>query len=177
MNIQDWVMIVAVLSGPLIAVQLTRYLDNKKEIRDRKLQIFKTLMASRANNISMYHVEALNRIDLEFNSNSKSEKNVISAWKEYHDLLANKELSPEQWNIKRIDLLVELLFKMSLVLGYEFDKIHIKNSAYSPMAHGNIENQLSDIREGFVEILDGKRSLPIQIIRSPSPQVEEKSEI
>lgn len=31
MTIADWLMIAAVLLGPIIAVQLTRYLDNKKE--------------------------------------------------------------------------------------------------------------------------------------------------
>ena len=31
MTIADWLMIAAVLLGPIVAVQLTRYLDNKKE--------------------------------------------------------------------------------------------------------------------------------------------------
>lgn len=33
MTIADWLMILAVLVGPIVAVQLTRYLDDKKEIR------------------------------------------------------------------------------------------------------------------------------------------------
>lgn len=48
MTIADWIMILAVLLGPIIAVQLTRYLDNKKENRERKLQVFKTLIATRS---------------------------------------------------------------------------------------------------------------------------------
>ena len=35
MTIADWLMIAAVLLGPIIAVQLTRHLDNKKEERER----------------------------------------------------------------------------------------------------------------------------------------------
>ncbi|MDE2314976.1 MAG: hypothetical protein KGK06_01085, partial [Xanthomonadaceae bacterium] len=61
-----WLTIAAVLLSPLIAVQVTRYLDNKKEVRERQLWIFKTLMATRASSMSPHHVEALNRIDLEF---------------------------------------------------------------------------------------------------------------
>lgn len=128
MGIADWLMIFAVLFGPIIAVQLTRYLDRIKEIRERKLDIFKTLMATRAYNVSWAHVEALNRIDLEFDHNNKKEKAVISAWKEYLDLLSNSSINSEQWNIKRVDLLVELLHKMAKVLNYDFDKTHIKNS-------------------------------------------------
>ena len=117
MGIADWLMIFAVLFGPIIAVQLTRYLDRIKEIRERKLDIFKTLMATRAYNVSWAHVEALNRIDLEFDHNNKKEKAVIFAWKEYLDLLSNSSINSEQWNIKRVDLLVELLHKMAKVLN------------------------------------------------------------
>lgn len=83
MAIADWLMIIAVLVGPIIAVQLTRYLDNLKERKERKLAIFKVLMATRAYNVSWTHVEALNRIDLEFDHNNRKEKAVIAAWKEY----------------------------------------------------------------------------------------------
>lgn len=160
-------MIVAVLIGPIIAVQLTRYLDDKKEERERKIQVFKTLMATRAYTVSWDHVVALNRIDLEFDKNNKKEKAVIEAWKEYLDLLSNKCLSPDQWSVKRLDLLVELLHKMAQVLDYDFDKTHIKNSSYSPVAHGNIEDEQRAIRTGLIEALDGTRPIPMKIVNWP----------
>ncbi len=131
MTIADWLMILAVLLGPIISVQLTRFLDSKKERRERKMEIFKTLMATRAYAVSWDHVVALNRIDLEVNKDNKKEKAVIEAWKAYRDLLGAKGMSSEQWNIKRVDLLVELLYSMAQVLDYDFDKTHIKNSSYS----------------------------------------------
>jgi len=149
MTISDGLMILAVLVGPIIAVQLTRFLDNKREVRERKLQIFKTLMPTRAYTISWDHVMTLNRIDLEFDKNNKKEKAVIEAWKAYLDLLGEKNITGEQWGIKRIDLLVELLHKMAVVLGYDFDKTHIKNSSYSPSAHGDIEDEQRAIRKGL----------------------------
>ncbi|MFT6910280.1 MAG: hypothetical protein ACJAS1_007008 [Oleiphilaceae bacterium] len=177
MQIQDWLMIGAVLVGPIIAVQLTRFIDNGKEKRDRKLNIFKTLMATRAYSISPQHVEALNRIDLEFSNVHKKEREVVYAWKEYLDLLANKEMPREQWATKRIDLLVDLLHKMASVLSYEFDKTHIKNSAYAPVAHGDIEEQQNAIRIGIIDILDGKRALPMYVTNLPPQSLpENKSE-
>jgi hypothetical protein len=160
-------MIAAVLAGPIIAVQLTRYLDNRREVRDRKLQVFKTLMATRSYMVSWDHVVALNRIDLEFNGRNRKEKAVIEAWRAYLDLLGDRNLSPEQWGGKRIDLMVELLHKMGQVLDYDFDKTHIKNSSYSPKAHGNIEEQQEAIRRGLIELLDGKRAVPMYVIDPP----------
>ncbi|MCH8041014.1 MAG: hypothetical protein IH977_11825 [Nitrospinae bacterium] len=74
MTLANWLIIAAILLGPLIAVQVTRYLDNKKEVRERKLSVFKTLMATRAYVVSWDHVVALNRIDLEFDKTKKKKK-------------------------------------------------------------------------------------------------------
>jgi hypothetical protein len=161
MTIADWLMILAVLTGPVIAVRLTRFLDNRKEIRERKLNIFKTLMATRAYAVSWDHVMTLNKIDLEFDKSNKKERDVIEAWKEYLDLLGNKDISGEAWNVRRVDLLVELLHKMAKVLDFDFDKTHIKNSSYSPVAQ-------SAVRQGVIEILEGKRVLPMYITNWPA---------
>lgn len=162
MTIADWLMITAVFLGPIVAVRLTRYLDNQKEIKERKVDIFKTLMATRAYTVSWLHVEALNRIDLEFDKNR--EREVIEAWKQYHDLLNDASIPIEQWGSKRVDLLVELLHKMAIVLNYDFDKTHIKNSSYSPRAHGETEIQEIALREGLIKVLAGERPVPISII-------------
>jgi hypothetical protein len=166
-TIADSLMILAVLSGPIIAVRLTRFVDERREIRERKLQIFKALMATRAYTVSWAHVESLNRIDLEFDKRKKDERAVLDAWKEYHDLLNNDKMPMDQWGVKRVDLLVELLHKMALVLNYDFDKTHIKNSSYSPRAHGDIETQQEAIRRGTIEMLEGKRALPMFVTNLP----------
>lgn len=163
LKVSDWIMILAVLLGPIIAVQLTRFLDNKNEIKQRKLDLFRVLMSTRAYNISWEHVSALNRIDIEFDNKTSKEKVVLDSWKSYLDLLNDKSLTPETWNTRRIDLFVDLLHKMALVLDYDFDKTHIKNSAYSPVAHGNSEQEINEIRAGLIKVLKGEISIPIQI--------------
>lgn len=170
MTIADWIMIGAVLLGPIIAVQLTRFLDNNKEIRGRKIRIFKTLMATRASTLSPSHVEALNRIDLEFHSKNPGDKGVIDAWKAYLDLLGDTTIPEDQWGIRRVDLLVELLHKMAQVLGYEFDKTHIKNSSYYPRGYGELEHDQAAIRRGMKELIEGRRVIPIAVTNIPSAQ-------
>lgn len=161
MDTTAWLTILAIFLGPIVAVQLTRYLDEKREIRNRKLNIFKTLMATRAYTVSWNHVEALNRIDLEFSKQKPNERKVLDAWKAYLDLLGDKALPPDQWTVKRVDLLVDLLQSMALVLKYDFDKTQIKNSAYAPKAHGDIEAEQNALRRLSLELLEGKRAIPI----------------
>ena len=160
-------MIAAVFLGPITAVQLTRFLDSKTAAKQRKLDIFKTLMSTRQYTTNWDHVMTLNRIDLEFSTKKTKDKSVVEAWKAYLDLLNDKSIPIEQWGTKRTDLLVDLLYKMSLVLDYNFDKTHIKNSSYSPMAHGNIDNEQDAIRKGLLEVLEGKKSVQMEITNWP----------
>lgn len=174
MTVSDFFIIMATLCGPIIAVRVTRYLDNKKEEQGRKLQVFKTLMATRAYTLSARHVEALNQIDLEFSSDDPKEKRVIGVWRQYLDLLGDKSLSADQWAMKRVDLLVDLLYEMGNSLGYDFDKTHIKNATYAPMAHGRIEEEQQAIRSQTLELLAGKRVLPM-FVTNLSSQLPEDS--
>jgi len=165
MNSTDYLMILATALSPVIAVQVTRYLDDRNEERGRKLRIFKTLMATRAYNISSAHVEALNSIDLEFSLKKRIEKLVVETWQQYLDHLGNQQMDPAAWNIRRVDLLVELLYAMGISLGYDFNKTQIKNGTYSPTAHGRIDDEQSRIRSLMLEVLDGKRELPMRVTR------------
>jgi len=60
---------------------------------------------------------------------------------------------------------------MAIVLNYDFDKTQIKNSSYSPVAHGNMESQQEALRRGAIELLNGTRAVPIYIT-NPQPESE-----
>jgi hypothetical protein len=167
MTIADVLIILATLAGPIIAVQVTRYVDNRREKHGRKLQIYKTLMATRAYTLAPAHVEALNLIDLEFSSHSHKEKHVVEVWKQYLDVLGDRSLTPERWAEKRMELLVDLLFVMGQCLDYKFDKTHIKNATYAPVAHGRVEEENDAIRSHTLELLQGKRTLPMFVTNFP----------
>lgn len=177
MDLTSVLTIAAIFLGPIVAVRLTRHLDEKKETRQRKLNIFKTLMSTRGAALSPVHVEALNSIDLEFNSKKRKEKDVISAWKAYLHHLNTTGLSDESWSMRRADLLVELLHSMAIVLAYEFDKTHIRNSAYIPRGHGEIEDDQSAIRRGFRELLEMKRVIPMYVTNLPPQEPSEPQDM
>lgn len=62
---------------------------------------------------------------------------------------------------------------MAASLGYGFNKTQIKNGTYSPVAHGRIEEAQEQIRELTVEVLQGERALPMNVMSIPSTQQPE----
>jgi hypothetical protein len=176
MTTADWVMVIAVLVSPLLAVQVTRWLDMIREGRARRLHIFRVLMATRAAGLSPTHVEALNLIDVEFDKASGRDKRVVAAWRAYLAHLGDRAYPPDQWPTKRMDLLIELLYEMSRRLRYDFDKTHIKTSVYSPVAHGELEDDTIAIRRCFRELLEWKRPLPMFITNWPQQHQPEQTE-
>lgn len=166
LTLNEILTLIAIVLGPIIAVQLQKYLDRNREVQNRKLNIFKMLMASRGATLSASHVEALNRIDLEF-SGDKKYKKVIDAWKEYFDNLCIKVDNNENltiWNVRNEELRANLLYEMGQSLGYNFDKVLIKRNVYSPVGHERIERENELIRNGLLDVLNQETAIPMTII-------------
>lgn len=164
MTTSDWVMVFAILLAPLIAVQVTQYLDRKRQSREAKIKIFSTLMATRAATVSPGHVEALNMIDVVFHKGSAKDRAVVSSWHEYLDHLGDKTYPRETWGTRRIELFVDLLYVMAGSVGYSFDKTHIKNTIYYPEAHGQLEDDQFLLRKGVLGLLKGELALPVALV-------------
>jgi len=161
-SLEGWLTLAAVVLGPILAVQAQKYMESVREARERKLHVFRELMATRMARLSTRHVEALNLIDLEYRRDLKADRAVLGAWKAYHDSLFNtpaeSELQPAFFH-RRNELLIELLHQMGLRLGFGFDRTDILRGSYSPVAHGELENDQQLIRKGIVELLTGKRGI------------------
>jgi hypothetical protein len=159
MEYKDIIMTLAVILGPIAAVQIQKWLEQSRNRTERKLKIFKTLMSTRATRVSIEHVQSLNMIDIEFID--KGYQKVVAAWRIYHDSLSNGDIKSATWMEKNDDLFIELLFEMGTSLGYKFDKVMLRRTAYSPIAHGDFELEQQTIRKGLAKILSGNAALPI----------------
>ena len=180
MTTQDWILLIsaivqvlAVLVAPLIALRVNQKLQDNKEKHERKTWLFRTLMATRAATLAPEHVQALNMIDIEFHGNEQKCKDVVEAWKAYLDLLNNSTMNPDIWVQKREELLIDLLFKMAISLGYDLSKTTIKGTSYFPRAHSDLESDQVAIRKGFAQIIEGKRAFPVVVIDPPKQTVEQ----
>ena len=165
---KDWLVVIATLLSPLIAVQVTKWRERRTQGREEQVRIFKTLMATRAANLDPRHVESLNVIDVVFHSNGKQEIEIRRLWKQYLDHLNDRNYPRDSWGVKRVELLVELLHSMAKFLGFDFDKTHIKNQAYFPEGYGDLENDQTVTRKALREILTGQRSLPMRVTNFPA---------
>lgn len=154
-KITDLVVVACVLASPLLAVQVTEWIRRHQEMRSRKLHLFRTLMSTRASTLAPTHVEALNLIDIEFDGKNQKEKKIVESWKLYHSHLFDRSYQPEAWENRRSELLVELLHEMAVLLGYDFDKSHIKNSSYYPRGLGEAEQEQQDLRKAILTAFDG----------------------
>ncbi len=148
MILSDVLMILAVLFSPFLAVFAQRKIDIAHEKRGQRLWIFRTLMATRGNRISLDHVQALNSIELLFNHHKK-DKLIVEKWNEYLDHFwqgpkeGDKDYSAklDVWSKKGDDLFTDLLQTMGKSLGYDFDKVKIKRGIYIPRGHGEEWNE------------------------------------
>ncbi len=166
MKLYEALTLVAIIVGPILAVQAEKFLQRRRDDKGRRLNIFKTLMATRGSNLSFAHVEALNRIDLEFSADKKYGK-VIESWKEYFDNLGQRAQSEEQltvWVARNEELLANLLYEMGQSLGYKFDKVLIKRNIYSPVGHERIDRENELLRKGLLEVLNSETAIPMTII-------------
>ena len=173
MTTGDWIMIAAVVAGPILAVQAQRLLESIRDRRNRRMAVFHDLMATRAARVSHVHVQALNMIDIEFYGRrvfgmrfqTPSEKAVSNAWRVYSDHLNNRYADSEvaRWGDDGDKLFAKLLFELSRALGYDFDEVQLRRNVYSPVAHGRIEQQDLAIRDGLEKLLTGRQPLPVSV--------------
>ncbi len=84
--VSNWVMIFAIVMGPILAVQVQKILEGIKEGKERRIRVFKDLMATRASALAYQHVVALNMVGLEFHD--KKYTKVLNAWTTYLDHLS-----------------------------------------------------------------------------------------
>lgn len=162
--------IVAVVVGPILALWMQRILDQYREVRNRKLWVFRTLMTFRATPLNPNFVQALNVIEVDFSSSSTMDKEVRKAWKIFRDHLSsfNKASDPAE---KSRELTANLLVAMSRCLGYSFDEVDINKGAYYPIGLENVELEQHQIRRQTLELLEGKRRIPVAVLEEKFPDL------
>jgi Family of unknown function (DUF6680) len=173
-RLEGWLTITAIVLGPIIALALQRWSERRRELRWRKLFVFKELMATRASSsrVSSRHVDALNAIEIEFSG--RGDKPVLDAWQNYLDQLntpfdAESKDASARWNDKVDDMLVDLLYEMSKGLGYDFSKVSLRKGIYYPKAHGDLETDQWMLRKYFLEVMAGTRMMGSKIVTGDQP--------
>ncbi len=173
--------IIAIFFGPIKAVKITRKMDKERDIRERKLEVFRSLMKTRRIRLSSEHVTALNLIELEFYKKTL----VTKPYREYIKHLSSPLPASDQqehYFTERDDLFVNLLQGLGEELGYNFDKKDLDRLSYTPVGWEQDESTQKKNARLLSELLEGKRPLPITSMQvtnnspfPPPPEIGEKN--
>ncbi|HVY20412.1 MAG TPA: DUF6680 family protein [Bauldia sp.] len=161
--------VIAILLGPIIAVRMTRKQDAAREDRQRKLDLYRTMMHTRSSRLSVDHVRALNTIPVEFNEVPA----VMTAFRSYMNLLGAPMPAVDQQERffeQRNDHFLDLIYQMGLFLGYQFDRRELERLAYVPQGFINDEERNHRAQAVLLEILEGRRPLPVTWMMPPGAQ-------
>lgn len=179
MSTKDIIMTVAVILGPILAVQAQKFIERTQEKKNRRMALFKALMSTRAERLNRDHVQALNMIDIEFYGRllpflktryqTRKEQAVTHAWKSYNSHLNQKDEyeSLDQWIKKGDELFTNMLYAITQSLNYDYDKVQLQRDCYRPIAHGNIENTQLAILDGLDQLVNKGRPLPMFVVNFP----------
>lgn len=171
------VTVIAILLAPIIALRVQTRLDTAKEKKQRKLIIFKTLIATYATRVSPDHIQALNMINIEFYGT----ESVLSSWRLYQQHLTTpvakandtsipieeREKTAQQWLETGNGLFINLLVDMSNEVGFPFDKPTLSKGIYYPIAQEKIEIENKILREGLLKIICNREPLSMDVKSFP----------
>jgi hypothetical protein len=147
--------VAATFLGPVFAVLVTRYLDKAHQLRERRLGIFCSLMATRRAALAPDKVRALNMVEIEFYGIQpvlKAHQNVI--------VHINTPPKPDDgWDEKLRKLTTKLLTEMAAVLGYNLQQLDVLDGGYYPQGFADIELEQQAVRRVIIEVLSGHRPL------------------
>lgn len=163
-RLEGWLTIAAIVLGPLVAFAIQNRRDAKREHERRRNQIFRQLLLTLKVPMAPKHVDAINSIPLEFYSDSE----VIKAWRLYTSHLndgAALRADAQRWGQRKFELLVDLAAKMATTLDYtHIDEAALRDNLYVPQGYQDVEEQMRQIREAWLQVLNGQRPIPMTMV-------------
>jgi len=170
--------------GPIAAAMIAFKLQDRAMVRQRRLDVFRTLMRTRRTPLNPDHVGALNLVEIDF----AGHRTVLEAHKRLFDSFSRQSPrsdgethnpTDDDGERQRKDsvygtrlfeerqhLLAKLLFSMGRVLAYRIEQLDILEGGYHPSYHAEIELQQGLMRNYLVKLASGEQSLPVRVIES-----------
>lgn len=157
----------AILLGPILAVLITRFIDNRRLDYMRRLEVFRTLMKFRARPLTQEYVGGLNSVEIEF----ARDKKVITAWKalleDFSGPWPTAQNEIDSATRKRQTLQAKLISTVADALGIRIEQLDISTGGYYPRGWDFSEMEQIKMRQLFLEILEGKRALQVEEFSPP----------
>jgi uncharacterized protein DUF6680 len=169
------------VGGPIAAVIITRLLDDWRQDKARRMEVFRTLMRTRRSVLQPDHIGALNLVEIEF----ARDEAVLAAWKalfthfatahprqehERIDMIANEEEIKSRNQAfgtriiqERQSFLAKLLHAMARALGFKIEQLEIFEGGYTPQFWVDVDSEQDIMRKYVVELARGTKIVPIGV--------------
>jgi hypothetical protein len=147
--------VIATLLGPVLAVYVTRKVDEERRVRDRRLDIFRSLMATRRAPLSSDKARALNLVEIEFYGITP----VEGAHREVMAHINTQQPLPAGWEDRHRTLVTKLLSEMAKILNYNLQQLDVLEGGYYPQGFADIELEQQAVRRALIQVLSGNRPL------------------
>jgi len=158
----------ATILGPILAVWASEIRQQRRQLRERKEWVFRTLMSTRGAKLRSDHVEAINNIEFAFPRKScisvEDARSLYRKHLRHPDSISQDQATSQAWARKLNDLFAELLFQMSLDLKVPFSKSEITEESYHPDAYIFEELMSKQIKMLALEVLKNERSIKVEPI-------------
>jgi hypothetical protein len=152
LKVVEFLTLVALISGPVVAVIITLWYQARVEKRRAKERLFVTLMSHRRSiPIAPEWVQALNVIDVVYADHPK----VVGKWHELFDVL---NLVPyNQARMTHVSL--EMMSEMAKVLGYKDLQQTDIDKFYVPEAHSGQAARNLEVQTEFLRVLKASKNM------------------
>lgn len=179
--------LVVLIVGTIIVYWLTNTLCATFERRKQRLRVFETLVASRGDPLSDNHIQAINVIPVVFNGTDKDDSQIRDALDKYLKHLDRDQDDPSPAEVfnrakQTEELLDNLIFIMSQVLDYKYDKAYL-NMRYYPRFSQCRTNLISLANQALNRLLKEKGQPPFPAIPieqrqdNPKDNLQEEDDI
>jgi hypothetical protein len=153
-NVLNIVSIVAIIVGPIFAVLITIWYQNRKQRQDNKHKLFLTIMAYRKTDPPHpYYIDALNTLEVVFDRHPS----VLKLWHEFFESLCQPNPTAVTFELRRKKLL-DLLYEMARVLKYKNLKQTEIDIFYKPQGQIDQSQIQSNIQTEWLRILKNSES-------------------
>jgi hypothetical protein len=160
-RVTDIIMIVAILAGPIAAVWVTIWAQDRSERRRAKMDLFMVFMGERKSPIkpSPLLSKSLNTIDVVFSDN----RTVIDLWHKYYALLAQPPAE------ERGHTWLELLQAMSIDLHYpKLTQIDL-DKFYTPQGHIDDAEFQRKLGQAMLRVFENTEHLLVEPKKNEAP--------
>jgi uncharacterized protein DUF6680 len=163
---------IGAIVGSVITLRKQKQLADENNARERKMNIFRVLMATRSFilRFRLEHVSVLNTIAIEFGGHEK----VMTALSAYLFEMNSSDKGEELWR-RREEKFFDLLCEISKAIGYKHDKEYLRNTSYAPSGYGDEAEDWFKVRKWLTEIAEGKKPIPVWLINETPVQPEVSS--